>query len=1774
MTNKLSLHFFLILAGVLFVFITPANSQCTSDNTAPEMVGNCPPIFTTIYTPAEGVCTVPVPFVLPTYTEDCNAMNLLGAGSTFFHSFLMGPGGGTIPPSVSFGTDSLRLRGVSDGTAGSNSQNNFCFFVYCSGTLSFDYFARMTSGDDFVGDRARVMIENAVTGTSSVDVLTPGTGNSIVGTRTIAVTRGDRVCFEINSDNTNGVDTLTLSNLILEADGDPEPLFDGPQPEDLLSCGVYYWLHGGFNCIGASDGCSGFIFVRDTFNPVITGCPDDILVDLSPDECDYTASWTAPTAEDVCIYGPGFVGAFAPYAWVESTLDSYFATSSGTPSGLDAKFSHDATTLSITGSNNGKPFLSVEASSKTYIPCNGTLNFHWEANILEPGAFRGDEAGYQLSGGRVVLTTVPSGSSASGDISIPVSIGQTIKFWVNSDNIAEETTLDITAFEFIPDPVTLVQTAGPASGDVLAPGHYVVEYTATGCCGEKKCTFNIDINANTIMACKNINVSLDQNCQALITPDAVLTSACPGRAIVELSHYGHPIPNPVDSSYLGKTIIATVIDTLTGNTCWSNVLIEDKLAPEILCQIDTMSCAEFSRELSPAIVEDCSHYTVTLLDERIEKLECDPDFIKRIIRVWVSTDDQGNLSDTCAQEIFIERLKIDDVLPPLNVQLDCEVAFEEVDEFGNPHPNVTGIPTLNGENIWPNVDFLCNFVVTYSDYNLDEIRCVRKIMRTWTVREWWCNTELTRTYLQVIEVVDDKGPKIIHSAYDFNATTGHRSCEADVILPPIEAVDACHNVLRIDVEYPGGILINQNGGPVKLPVGIDSVFYRLYDNCYNLTMDTLIVTVEDHTAPIAVCDRRTVVSINHSGYNWVPAEVFDDGSFDECHLHHFEVRRMDDNACGTTGPDDWGPEVGFCCEDVNQTIMVGLKVVDGHGNESICMILVEVQDKDMPLITCPPNITVDCRFPIDLNNLGTSFGRVVTAQADREPIVIDPAYWHYIDGHPQDGLATDNCPPLMREEIDSSGFNTCGLGVIKRWFIATDIQGNEARCCQYITVENHHPFDYSSIVFPEDLDTSGICDPTGLVPERLSAPYNYPTYSDDVCSLIGASFHDEIFSATVPGDPCFKIFRVWKIINWCDRDDNGNFIIFQDTQIIKVTNLIDPIIRTGCRDTTICSFDLNCRPLQISLGITATDDCTAANQLLYRYKVDFNSDGTIDLDRAGIGENIATGTWPLGHHIIKWEVEDRCGNTAKCSYNVNLLNCKSPTAYCLSDVAVGLVPMDLNGDGTPETKMVQVWASDIDAGSAHSCGYPVKLSFSRDTADKFRIYDCDSVGVRPVELWVTDINGNTSYCRTRIIVQDNPNLPPLCPNNFGSAQVSGLVKTEKGSEIQNVNVELVNASNIQSLTNYEGLYDFGKVKANVDYTILPQLNKDWLNGVSTADIVKIQKHILGVELFDSPYKMIAADANNSRDITARDISEIRKLILGVQNSFSSNTSWKFVDELYNFGSIDQCLKENYPTQYNITNLSSDMKVNFVGVKIGDVNESAKTRGLAGASVRSSQTLDLHTDNVSLSKDQVYTFTVKSDNVHEFEGMQFTLEFIKDKVELVQISGNDQFGFYPENFSLHQMNNGRVTFSWNGAAENGQDLFSITIKAKSPVDLSDVFFISSNVTPALAVYSGDDQDAMVKWTVRGASKSPFVLLQNEPNPWNNRTTLGMYIPENSTVNLSIYDANGKCLYVDARQMIKGYNEWALDKSSVLLPGVYYYQVECAGSVQKKKMVIVE
>jgi hypothetical protein len=96
------------------------------------------------------------------------------------------------------------------------------------------------------------------------------------------------------------------------------------------------------------------------------------------------------------------------------------------------------------------------------------------------------------------------------------------------------------------------------------------------------------------------------------------------------------------------------------------------------------------------------------------------------------------------------------------------------------------------------------------------------------------------------------------------------------------------------------------------------------------------------------------------------------------------------------------------------------------------------------------------------------------------------------------------------------------------------------------------------------------------------------------------------------------------------------------------------------------------------------------------------------------------------------------------------------------------------------------------------------------------------------------------------------------------------------------------------------------------FTIEPEKDDNPLNGVTTYDLVLISKHILGLEPLNSPYKMIAADANKSGSITTFDIVEIRKLILGIYTELPNNTSWRFVDKSFSFPNANNPFQTAFP----------------------------------------------------------------------------------------------------------------------------------------------------------------------------------------------------------------------------------------------------------------------
>lgn len=144
------------------------------------------------------------------------------------------------------------------------------------------------------------------------------------------------------------------------------------------------------------------------------------------------------------------------------------------------------------------------------------------------------------------------------------------------------------------------------------------------------------------------------------------------------------------------------------------------------------------------------------------------------------------------------------------------------------------------------------------------------------------------------------------------------------------------------------------------------------------------------------------------------------------------------------------------------------------------------------------------------------------------------------------------------------------------------------------------------------------------------------------------------------------------------------------------------------------------------------------------------------------------------------------------------------------------------------------------------------------------------------------------------------------------------------------------------VTDAAGGYAFVGLSPGQPYTMAFRRDGDDINGVSTLDLILINKHILGITPFDSPYQLIAADANASGSITTLDMIQLRKLILSIDTELSAQDSWRFVLADYNFPEPGNPWSQPWPEQWTSPALSSAIQTvpTVIGIKIGDVNGDA------------------------------------------------------------------------------------------------------------------------------------------------------------------------------------------------------------------------------------------
>ena len=465
------------------------------------------------------------------------------------------------------------------------------------------------------------------------------------------------------------------------------------------------------------------------------------------------------------------------------------------------------------------------------------------------------------------------------------------------------------------------------------------------------------------LACNgSTQVSLDVNCEANITPEMILNdqiSSCPaGVFAVEVSDaYGVIPTSPIATAdYIGQTLYAKIIDTNSGNSCWGNILLEDKLGPLIescpTAPID-IACSDLATDIAPIFIDACEgEVDAILLSESIDPIDCDPDYIKTITRIYTAVDSHGKYAPQCTIVYRLLRIDFDDVTcpPKYTIQddnsLSCDGKWRpgqgkinpdtdtngdgilDFDKYwddnnnGYPEPEEIGVPTItsivNGDPIelalYPFPDVYCNSVMTYSDLELPKIGCVEKIMRTWTLREWHCNGEELYTCLQVIEIVDDippviecPGPMQFTTNTIMGATStsyGDVTCGTSTSIPLPSATDNCSGHLTYDLTYNGGFESHYDGNTqVVLPMGTSIIEFAVYDKCYNSSVCQIAVEILDNTPPVAICDQYTAVSLTTGGVAVVNATTFDDGSYDDCKDHCMLVRRMTPDECECKVPE-------------------------------------------------------------------------------------------------------------------------------------------------------------------------------------------------------------------------------------------------------------------------------------------------------------------------------------------------------------------------------------------------------------------------------------------------------------------------------------------------------------------------------------------------------------------------------------------------------------------------------------------------------------------------------------------------------------------------------------------------------------------------------------------------------------------------------------------------------------------------------------------------------
>ena len=914
---------------------------------------------------------------------------------------------------------------------------------------------------------------------------------------------------------------------------------------------------------------------------------------------------------------------------------------------------------------------------------------------------------------------------------------------------------------------SLTQTAGLPSGSPFPVGQTTNVFKVTAANGQTStCFFRVtvfDFEAPVITCDGDTYVNNDEgSCGAYV---ALNTPSLSDNCAIDESSLVNNAPG--DGVYqLGENYVTWTVTDVNGNTneCTQLIYVTDAEAPFVQCTTeettavaDPGECFGTVQVTGPDYSDNC--YNAYIYNDYNFAEDASGIYaVGTTVITWYVSDDAGNES-TCSQTVTVT----DDQAPVI----ECPEAVTANTDEGQSYATLTLTDPVTSDN--------CEVASLTNDHPSDHYDIGLNHV-VWTVTDIHGNTA---SCTQTVIVNDGEFPFIeCGEAVTVNNDAG--ACDSNLVTLPVPYAWDNSGQVSVSVDY-AGITLDPYDQSAHADMDVEPHPHDSTSAIFPVGTTTLVWSAADSTGNTTYCTQTIKVIDNENPLISCPSDITQTADAGLCGAVLDIGTPVTSDNCGVAGVISDHPSHSY---PVGSTVVVWT-VTDIHDNSSTCAQTIEISDDEIPVVSCPADITHTadssyCSYTVDAGT-ATATDNCEVSHVDgvrSDALALDAPYpvgtttieWTATDIHgnvsvpcTQTIVVTDNEKPSIAcasDQTQTADAGVCNAGVkvispetgdncavstvvndynngpnasgtyivgstVVVWTV-TDIHGNTNSCSQTITVTDDEVPSISCAADQTQTADGGVCNAAVTVTGPATG---------DNCA-VATVVND--YTGTSDASGTYNVGTT--VVLWTVTDASGNTNTC--TQTIIVTDNEVPSITCASNQTQTADGGV-CNAAVTVVAPATGDNCAVA---------------TVVNDHTGTSD--ASGTYNVGTTAVVWTVTDIHANSSSCTQTITVTDDEKPSISCAAD-------QTQTADGGVCNAAVTV----VSPATNDNCAVATVTNSFTGTSDASGTYN---VGTTAVIWTVTDIHGNSSSCTQTITVTDDEKPSISCAANQTQTADAGV----------------------------------------------------------------------------------------------------------------------------------------------------------------------------------------------------------------------------------------------------------------------------------------------------------------------------------------------------------------------------------------------------------------